>query len=296
MGAQPTVIAVCTKGRPAQLARLLASLAAQDWPAAVDVLVLDNDTAESARPVVDDVVRDFPVPIRYVTEARAGYATVRNAALDAVPEGSAVCFIDDDAVVPAGWVLAMREEQARQPQSVIRSRYLHVALLPPTPAELAGVLDGVDIASLGPAGTSGLLLPAGAHQEARFDPYFDHAGGEDMDLLARMRELGHPEVLADAVVIEQDRVQALTPTQQRTLARWNGRLATISLAHRGSPTVALRAGALARAAWALVHAAVRLALGRPAAGRAYVSFAASRWGMATAPLRPPRELGGRPLV
>lgn len=296
MGAQPLVIAVCTKARPALLTRLLASLEAQDWPPDAGVLVLDNDPAQTARAVVDDAAPGFPVEIGYAAEARAGYATVRNAALDAVPTASAVCFIDDDAVVPAGWVRAMAEAHARAPQSVIRSRYLHVAELPTALAGLPAMLDGVDLAALGPAGTSGLLIPASAVQEARFDPYFDRSGGEDMDLLARMRGLGHPEVLADAVVIEEDRVSALTPAQQRTLARWNGRLATIARAHRGTSTAGWRISALLRAGWALLQALARFALGRRDAGLAHLSFAASRWGMAAAPLRPPAELGGRPHI
>ena len=296
MGAQPLVIAVCTRARPALLDRLLRSLAAQQWPPAVEVLVLDNDPEQSARPVVDSAARDFPVTLRYATESRAGYATVRNAALDAVPAGAAVCFIDDDAVVPSGWVRAMRQAQERAPQAVLRSRYLHVAALPSAVDAVDALLTGVDTAALGPAGTSGLLIPAGAQQEARFDPYFDRSGGEDMDLIARLGALGHPEVLADAVVIEEDRVQALTPAQQRALARWNGRLSTIARAHRGSPTLGWRISALGRGTWALVHAAVRGVLGRRDAARAYVSFAASRWAMATAPVRAPHELGARPLV
>ncbi|MDD2818516.1 MAG: glycosyltransferase family A protein [Candidatus Nanopelagicales bacterium] len=294
MGAGPLVIVVCTKGRPNLLARLLSSLAVQEWPAAVDLLVLDNDAAQSAQPVVKAALSDFPVAIQYSTEARAGYATVRNAALDVIPSGAAVCFIDDDAVVPHGWLRTMFEAHGRSPQSIIRSRYLHVATLPPTTDELADLLVGVDMAALGPAGTSGLLLPAGAHQEVRFDPYFDRSGAEDMDLLARLDALGHPELLADAVVIEQDRVQSLTPAQQRAIARWNGRLSTIARAHRGCPTLGWRIGAAARSVWALLQAVARFALGRRDAGHSYMSYSASRWAMAAAPIRPPNELGGRP--
>ena len=293
---EPMVIAVCTRARPQSLTRLLSSLAAQDWPDDTSVLVVDNDAAQSARAVVDEFGSQFPVPLDYVLHERPGYASVRNAALDHVGAGVAVCFLDDDAVAPASWAHEMRTAASRHPGMVIRSRYLHVASVPAANHELQSVVDAVDISSLSPAGTSGLLLPPEAFIDLRFDPYFDKAGTEDMDLMARLSARGFTELIADAVVIEHDRVRPLAAAQQRELARWNGRLATIALAHRGSSTLGLRARALASAAWALAQATVRLILGRRQAASSYRNFAASRWGMATAPIKPPAELPARPVL
>jgi len=293
---EPLVIAICTRARPTTLRRLLDCLAEQSWPADVSVLVVDNDLGHSARMVVDAVSPGFPVTLDYVTQERPGYATVRNAALERIAGGNAICFIDDDAVVPSGWVQAMRGEQARHPDAVIRSRYLHLPQLPDSSEALAALVDRTRVADLLPAGTSGLLLPAKVTKGFRFDAYFDRSGAEDMDLLARLQAHGFHEVLADAVVVEQDRVQVLTPEQQRQLARWNGRLATIAMARRGSSTLGFRMSALGQSAWARAQSVLRLVLGRRQAAHAYRNLATSRWAMATAPLRPPKALDSRPAL
>ena len=260
------------------------------------VLVVDNDVARSAKAVVDDYASDFPVSLDYVTQDRSGYSSVRNTALDHVAAGTAICFLDDDAVVPPAWTQAMRAVLWQHPSTVIRSRYLHVPSVPIDNDALQSLVDAVDVSMLKPAGTSGLLLPAKAISEARFDPYFDRAGNEDMDLMARLSALGFAEMIADAVVIEEDRVRPLAWAQQRELARWNGRLATIAMAHRGSATLAFRFRALLSSVWALMQSGVRLVLGRSQAAHSYLNFAVGRWGMATAPLKPPAELPARPVL
>ncbi|MDO9485516.1 MAG: glycosyltransferase family A protein [Actinomycetota bacterium] len=290
------VIAICTRARPATLRRLLDCLAAQSWPPAVSVLVVDNDHTHSAQSVVDAVSGSFPVSLDYLAKDAPGYSTVRNAALDRVEEGVAVCFIDDDAMVPEGWVQTMRGEQLRQPEAVIRSRYLHVAELPSTHEALTTLVQEVRMEELLPAGTSGLLLPASVVQGFRFDSYFDLSGAEDMDLLARLDARGVVHVLAAAVVVEEDRVRILTQAQQRELARWNGRLATIAMARRGTSTLGFRVQALLQSLSASAQAAVRLILRRPQAASAYRNLAVSRWAMVTAPIRPPASLPARPVL
>ena len=292
----PFVIAICTRARPESLARLLSCLAVQDWPPATTVLVVDNDVALSARVVVEESRRTFPVALDYVTQDRAGYSSVRNTALDHVGADTAVCFLDDDAVIPPAWIQRMHAALSEHPATVIRSRYLHVPSVPADNAALQALVDAVNVSELTPAGTSGLLLPAKAVGAVRFDPYFDEAGAEDMDLMARLIELGFPDLITDAVVIEEDRVRPLAWAQQRELAQWNGRLATIAMARRGSPTLSFRARALLNSGWALAQTALRFILGRRQAGHSYLNFAASRWGMATAPLKPPASLGARPVL
>jgi len=290
------VIAICTRARPDTLARLLSSLKSQAWPPDVSVLVVDNDVARSASAVVEEFAGAFPVALDYVTQDRSGYSSVRNTALDHVGAGTAVCFLDDDAVAPPAWAHAMRAAQLGHPSTVIRSRYLHVPSVPAEDSGLQPLVDAVSIAGLSPAGTSGLLLPAAAVSKFRFDPYFDKSGSEDMDLLARLSEHGFSQMIADAVVIEEDRVRPLPWAEQRVLAKWNGNLATIAMAHRGAPTLGFRIRALARSAWAFAQAILRFLLGRKSAGHSHLNLASSRWGMAIAPLKPPESLGSRPVL
>ena len=97
-------VAVPTFRRNASLATLLSGLAALsdpgiDW----DVLVVDNDDAPGAEPVVSAAIATFPVPLRLTREAQRGAAPARNRAIAEVA-GDVVAFIDDDVVPDARWL------------------------------------------------------------------------------------------------------------------------------------------------------------------------------------------------
>ncbi|MGH7659255.1 MAG: glycosyltransferase family 2 protein [Gemmatimonadales bacterium] len=97
-------VAVCTRRRPEQLRRALASLAGQQVPPH-EVLVVDNDAGS------DDVARmveeEFP-GMRWVREPVPGLDFARNRALRECT-GDVVAFLDDDAVADPGWAGAIRE-------------------------------------------------------------------------------------------------------------------------------------------------------------------------------------------
>lgn len=289
-------LAVCTRSRPVELGRLIESLGEQDWPQGATLLVVDNDPDGSAQAVVD-AMEVLPVPIEYVREPRPGYSTVRNRALDAARSADAVCFLDDDAVVPADWIRQMHDTHLRHPTSIVRSRYAHVPTIPDGPREMIEAIDALgDLATRQPAGTSGLLLPIRVLGGLRFDEYYDRSGGEDMDLLLRLHRAGVPEVIADTLVLEQQRVAPLPLAAQLRVARWNGRVATIIRLRAGLPTGRYRTRAVADAGAALVGALPRFVLGRRQGAKGYATLAAGRWAMATAPLKAPANLGARPLV
>jgi GT2 family glycosyltransferase len=95
-------VAVCTRNRPAELARCLASLlASSDRPD--EILIVDNaPDSETTRKVVSQ----FP-GVRYLCERRRGLSAARNAAL-AGARGDIVAFADDDVVVDRDWTGRMR--------------------------------------------------------------------------------------------------------------------------------------------------------------------------------------------
>ena len=101
------VIAVPTFKRPDGLARLLQSLAVQDLPPdgpRVQLLVVDNDPAGSAKAIIDRGLQGA-LPLTYRVEPKPGVSAARNALLDALPpEADGVAFIDDDEWAPAGWL------------------------------------------------------------------------------------------------------------------------------------------------------------------------------------------------
>jgi GT2 family glycosyltransferase len=102
--------AVCTRNRPDQLRRALASLAVLDPPAG-EILVIDNapDDDRSRRLVASE----FPA-VRYVRENVPGLNFARNRALHEA-RCPIVGFLDDDAVADAGWCQALLSVFAERP-------------------------------------------------------------------------------------------------------------------------------------------------------------------------------------
>ncbi len=96
-------IAICTRDRPDDLARTLQALA----PYAgndVRIIVVDNAPSNTA---TRDVVERSGVEVTYRCEPAPGLDHARNHALD-VSRAPVLAFVDDDVVVDAGWVTAVR--------------------------------------------------------------------------------------------------------------------------------------------------------------------------------------------
>jgi O-antigen biosynthesis protein len=96
-------VAVCTRDRPASLARTLRSLERIDYPdAALEVVVIDNASRDDA---TRDVVSAHP-RFRCLREPRPGLDRARNLAV-AEALGEIVAFTDDDVEVDPAWVRAL---------------------------------------------------------------------------------------------------------------------------------------------------------------------------------------------
>jgi GT2 family glycosyltransferase len=101
-GPYPSVtVAVCTRERPADLARCLAALVRLEYPH-LELLVIDNAPRTEA---TKQLVAQYE-QVRYVCEPRPGLDWARNRAI-AEAGGEVVAFTDDDVVVDAGWVTAL---------------------------------------------------------------------------------------------------------------------------------------------------------------------------------------------
>jgi succinoglycan biosynthesis protein ExoM len=105
------LVAIATYRRPAGLRRLLDSLDGE--PGAFDVVVVDNDPDQSARPVATDGGRSRQ-PI-YLAEPEPGIAAARNSAIAfAVANGyDNLAFLDDDESIVEGWFETLAGAQAR---------------------------------------------------------------------------------------------------------------------------------------------------------------------------------------
>ncbi len=108
------VVAIPTFKRPERLAELL-PLVGEQLSELVDaglvsrggIVVVDNDSAGSARSVVAPSFSGFPT--RYAVETTKGIPAVRNRALDESTDFRLLAFIDDDELPLAGWLRALVE-------------------------------------------------------------------------------------------------------------------------------------------------------------------------------------------
>lgn len=99
-----TVI-VCTYNRSSSLGQALDSVAAQTLPADVtwEVLVVDNNSADKTRQVVEDFSRRYPGRFRYLFESQQGLSRARNAGIRQA-SGEIIAFLDDDVTVAPTWL------------------------------------------------------------------------------------------------------------------------------------------------------------------------------------------------
>lgn len=105
------VVAALTYRRPGSLRSLLDAFTRLATPAATDVrfLIVDNDAAGSAHPVVHEFSKPLAQRLDYIVEPVPGVAVARNRALRTAIESGAdcLCFVDDDAYPADDWLCAL---------------------------------------------------------------------------------------------------------------------------------------------------------------------------------------------
>ena len=190
-------ICIATYKRPAQLERLLASLAEMEAPrgdVACTVVVIDNDAQESARRTVWGWSRSHPLELRYVSEARAGVSYVRNRALEESADADYLAFVDDDEMVSPQWLKALMgvrdETGAHAIIGPVEARYADGAPDWVTRADFHSKTTEVGGVIVG--STSNCLIDLGKVRELglSFDTRLSLIGGEDTMFFARLVDGG----------------------------------------------------------------------------------------------------------
>ena len=99
-----TVI-LCTFNRCESLARALESVAVSAMPSSSEweVLVVDNNSTDQTRAVVDDSCGRHPGHFRYLFEPKPGKSNALNAGIKEA-RGDVLAFMDDDVVVEQAWL------------------------------------------------------------------------------------------------------------------------------------------------------------------------------------------------
>jgi glycosyltransferase involved in cell wall biosynthesis len=192
-------VIVPTCRRPGPLAVAARSVAAQQGFAEgeVELIVVDNDPARSARETFDALAADGPFPMVYVHAPIPGVAQARNAGM-AAAQGAMIAFLDDDEEAPPHWLAALVSTQARCGAAVVFGPVR--AALPDTVVEHRAYLQDF-FSRTGPAdegvidayygcGDSLIVRSALPHPDAPFSAERDHIGGEDDLLFGTMKDAG----------------------------------------------------------------------------------------------------------
>lgn len=118
-------IAIPSYRRPEQLRALLAALPdriAETPNAHIDVLVVDNDPAGSAR----DAITGTGLDLRYVCEETPGIAAVRNRVLDECHGSDLIAFIDDDEIPRTRWLSSLLSVWREHNSTAVMGRVISI--------------------------------------------------------------------------------------------------------------------------------------------------------------------------
>jgi len=96
-------VVIPTYKRAADLEQTLGSLAGLTPSASWEVIVVDNNSPDATRQVVEAARSRFPAPLRYVFEGEQGRSAAMNAGILAAT-GEIIATTDDDVRVPPDWL------------------------------------------------------------------------------------------------------------------------------------------------------------------------------------------------
>ncbi len=273
------IVAVLTYCRPEDIALAVPRLAAQAGGLAgtrhgipASVLVVDNDPAASARPIVESMSGSLaPGMLRYVHEPTPGIAAARNRALAEAQSAELLVFIDDDETPSEHWLTRLvdlqRSSGAAAVVGPVISEYEHQ----PEPWIEAGQFfrrRRLPTGSrLNVAATNNLLLDIRQLRgmQLQFDQRFGLSGGSDTLFTRQLVQRGGTMLWCDEAVVV-DRVPAGRLTRDwvlRRALRSGNSAARVDLELTGSPAARLKArgASLASGSIRLLSGTARLAAG-----------------------------------
>jgi glycosyltransferase involved in cell wall biosynthesis len=130
-------VVVCTYNRAGPLQRFLARIGELERPRHElpwELLVIDNNSNDGTREVVERMRAQLPVPVAYHFEPRQGLSHARNAAL-AHARYDILAFTDDDCLFGSDWLQSIANEFAADPGLAILGGRVEAA--PGLPTELS---------------------------------------------------------------------------------------------------------------------------------------------------------------
>jgi glycosyltransferase involved in cell wall biosynthesis len=210
-------VVIATRDRADSLARALASLCTQRDAPPFEVIVVDNGSRDTTAELVRERAQNVPYALAYRFVAEPNRGAARNAGVS-IAAGRLVAFVDDDVVLPAGFLAAhvSAHARARRPAAV-SGPILNVPRddMRPTPSFLN--YSGAFFCTCNVSAPRAALLGVDV-----FDERFNLYGWEDTDLGLRLRRSGVRRVFAWPAFlyhIKPPRVETLEVVLQKTIER-----------------------------------------------------------------------------
>jgi glycosyltransferase involved in cell wall biosynthesis len=118
-------VVIATYNRAADLRETLASLAVLRPDGPWEAIVVDNNSPDETRAVVEASARFFPVDLRYVFEGEQGRSPALNAGIR-IARGAIIATTDDDVRVPIDWLNRAAEGLDRMNCDYVGGRVLPI--------------------------------------------------------------------------------------------------------------------------------------------------------------------------
>ncbi|HVZ28054.1 MAG TPA: glycosyltransferase family 2 protein [Rhizomicrobium sp.] len=207
-------MAAITFRRPAGLEKMLAHVARQtgrETQFSLTALVVDNDTAQSARPVIEAAAAQTGLKIIYAVEDAQGIPAARNRALASLPpDADFFCFIDDDEWPADTWLqeilLAQRATGADCLHGPVEPVFPSAA---PRGARQSGIFDRRrhgDRSWIDFGATNNVLISAAflRASKIRFDERMRFTGGSDYFFFRQAQRQGLRIAWSDSAIVYED--------------------------------------------------------------------------------------------
>jgi glycosyltransferase involved in cell wall biosynthesis len=220
-------VVVCTYNRAGPLQRFLARIAELGTPQRDlpwELVVIDNNSNDGTRDVVERMRAQLPVPLAYQFEPRQGLSYARNAAL-ATARYDILAFTDDDCLFGADWLQGIAREFAADASLAIVGGRVEPAPGLPTEISTRRGRERVEVKSLADIrrNLSGCNMALKRSLLRDVEPFDTRLGagtpckaGEDSDYLYRALRGGRRILYSPDIVIEhahdrtdEDSVRAL---------------------------------------------------------------------------------------
>jgi GT2 family glycosyltransferase len=266
-------VIIPTRNRADYLAVALASLEAQDFDGAHELVVVDDASDGDSTKTMAARSR-----ARYVRlDPDQGLNAARNAGI-AASSAALIAFLDDDVLVPPGWMTAVVQGAERHLDAEAFGGPIRARFEGPTPSACGREKPAITTLDLGAHDVEATVV-WGANMAVRrsavgrvgpFDERLSGHGDEE-DWLFALRAAGGRIVYLAAAAVDHRRVAAdARLTALARAAYHRGRAARITDQRRGNPPRALfEARVLAGCAWHTVHYACPqgVIMGAHSAGR-----------------------------